>query len=99
MEENIVEAGRLCLRPIPDDQDRRLISAMLPLALGFGAGAAMQQPLAIAVVGGLSMATIFTLIVAPTLFVSMEHWHGPLIRLWERAEVELQQVEQDLEAP
>ena len=42
------------------------------MALGLGAGAAMQKPLAIAVIGGLSVSTLFTLIVAPVLYVSLE---------------------------
>ena len=48
------------------------ILALLPLALGLGAGAAMQKPLAIAVIGGLSVSTVFTLIIAPVLFVTFD---------------------------
>ena len=44
------------------------ILTLFPLALGLGAGAEMQRPLAIAVIGGLSMSTLFTLILAPTLY-------------------------------
>jgi len=40
--------------------------------LGLGAGAALQKPLAIAVIGGLSVSTLFTLLVAPVLYVSLE---------------------------
>ena len=47
------------------------ITALLPLALGIGAGAAMQKPLAIAVIGGLAFSTFFTLILAPALFVTL----------------------------
>ena len=39
---------------------------LLPLALGLGPGAEMQKPLAIAVIGGLSVSTIITLIFVPT---------------------------------
>ncbi len=42
---------------------------LLPLALGLGAGAEMQKPLAIAVIGGLSVSTIITLIFVPTLIL------------------------------
>jgi Cu/Ag efflux pump CusA len=38
------------------------ILALMPLALGLGAGAAMQRPLAIAVIGGLCLSTIFPLL-------------------------------------
>ena len=39
-------------------------------ALGIGAGAEMQKPLAIAVIGGLSFSTLFTLLFAPLLYVA-----------------------------
>jgi Cu/Ag efflux pump CusA len=48
------------------------ILALLPLALGVGAGAALQKPLAISVIGGLTVSTIFTLIVAPVIYSAME---------------------------
>jgi HAE1 family hydrophobic/amphiphilic exporter-1 len=44
------------------------IGGLLPLAFGIGAGAAMERPLAIAVVGGLSTATAFTLVLIPVLY-------------------------------
>ena len=46
------------------------IGGLLPLAFGIGAGAAMEQPLAIAVVGGLSTATFFTLLLIPVLYAA-----------------------------
>jgi multidrug efflux pump subunit AcrB len=39
---------------------------LLPLALGLGPGAEMQKPLAIAVIGGLSVSTVITLVFVPT---------------------------------
>ena len=42
------------------------IMALLPLALGIGAGAQLHQPLAIAVIGGLCVALPLLLIVLPT---------------------------------
>ncbi len=71
--ELMVEAGRMRLRPILMTTIGAIL-ALFPLALGLGAGAAMQRPLAIAVIGGLSVSTVFTLIVAPTLYVVTEHW-------------------------
>jgi HAE1 family hydrophobic/amphiphilic exporter-1 len=41
---------------------------LLPLAFGFGAGAELQKPLAIAVISGLSISTLFTLLFVPTIF-------------------------------
>lgn len=43
------------------------ILALLPLSLGIGAGAEMQQPLAIAVIGGLVTAPLYTLVLTPVL--------------------------------
>ena len=67
----VLEAGRTRLRPILMTTLGAIL-ALFPLALGLGAGAAMQKPLAIAVIGGLSVSTLFTLIVAPVLYVSLE---------------------------
>jgi multidrug efflux pump subunit AcrB len=45
------------------------ILALLPLALGIGAGAEMQKPLAIAVIGGLAVSPLFALVVGPVVLV------------------------------
>ncbi len=63
------EAGRMRLRPIMMTTVGAVL-ALFPLALGYGAGAAMQKPLAIAVIGGLSVSMAFTLVVAPVLLLS-----------------------------
>ena len=42
---------------------------MLPLALALGAGSELLQPLAIAVIGGLTMALGLSLIVTPTVYM------------------------------
>lgn len=43
------------------------VLALLPLALGWGMGAQMQQPLAIAVIGGFVAGLPLLLVVLPTL--------------------------------
>jgi HAE1 family hydrophobic/amphiphilic exporter-1 len=45
---------------------------LLPLALGPGAGAELQKPLALAVIGGLSISTFITLLVMPVLYSLLE---------------------------
>jgi multidrug efflux pump subunit AcrB len=45
------------------------IVGLAPLAVGFGAGSDMQRPLAIAVIGGLVLSTIVTLVILPALAV------------------------------
>ncbi len=70
VEEALVTAGRTRLRPIVMTTFAA-IGGLLPLALGIGAGSAMEQPLAIAVIGGLSTATAFTLVVIPVLYAGI----------------------------
>ncbi len=41
---------------------------LLPLALGLGAGAELQKPLALAVIGGLSLSTVVTLYLVPLAY-------------------------------
>jgi len=64
--EALVRAGAVRLRPILMTTLCTLFG-LLPLALGLGAGAELQKPLAIAVIGGLSVSTIVTLVFVPTL--------------------------------
>lgn len=66
----LVAAGRTRLRPIVMTTVAA-IGGLLPLALGLGAGSAMEQPLAIAVIGGLSTATVFTLVLIPVLYAGI----------------------------
>lgn len=71
--ELIAQAGRERLRPILMTTIGAIL-ALFPLALGLGAGAALQKPLAIAVIGGLCVSVFFTLLVAPVLYVSLERY-------------------------
>jgi multidrug efflux pump subunit AcrB len=63
----IIQAGRRRLRPIV----MTALAAALgffPLALAIGAGSQMLQPLAIAVIGGILIAIVLSLIVTPILY-------------------------------
>jgi CzcA family heavy metal efflux pump len=73
--EVLVEAGAVRLRPILMTTLCTLFG-LLPLALGLGSGAEMQKPLAIAVIGGLSVSTVVTLILVPTLMLVVRHRHA-----------------------
>jgi multidrug efflux pump subunit AcrB len=60
-------AGRVRLRPILMTTLCTLFG-LLPLALGLGAGAELQRPLALAVIGGLSLSTVVTLYLVPLAY-------------------------------
>ena len=66
VEEAVVEAGRQRLRPIIMTALATILG-LLPLALGFGGGNETMVPLARAVVGGLMVSTLMTLLVVPVL--------------------------------
>jgi multidrug efflux pump subunit AcrB len=65
------EAGRVRLRPILMTT-LCTIFGLAPLAIGLGAGAELQRPLAISVIGGLTLSTFITLLVVPTLALQLE---------------------------
>jgi CzcA family heavy metal efflux pump len=67
LEEALVRAGRVRVRPILMTTLATLFG-LLPLALGLGSGAELQKPLALAVIGGLVLSTLITLLVMPVLF-------------------------------
>lgn len=67
LSEALVKAGEVRLRPILMTTLCAILG-LLPLALGIGAGSGLQKPLAIAVIGGLSLSAIFTLIFVPVIF-------------------------------
>jgi multidrug efflux pump subunit AcrB len=53
------------------------VSGMLPLALALGAGSQMLQPLAIAVIGGLIISLLLSLIVTPVIYYLLTRSHAP----------------------
>ncbi|HXI47546.1 MAG TPA: efflux RND transporter permease subunit, partial [Steroidobacteraceae bacterium] len=62
-----VEGGRSRLRPILMTSFA-MIAGMLPMALGLGRSGEQSAPLGRAVVGGLALATVATLLVLPAIF-------------------------------
>jgi len=67
----IVEGGRTRLRPVLMTALTTIL-AMTPMALGIGEGAELRFPLARAIVGGLAVATFFTLVFIPVLYAIFE---------------------------
>jgi len=70
LEDAIFQAGRRRLRPILMTA-LATIFGMLPLAIGIGAGAQLLQPLAIAVIGGVAISMVLSLLVTPVLFFKL----------------------------
>jgi len=62
----LVEAGTTRVRPILMTTVATIVG-LLPLALGIGAGAELQRPLAVAVIGGLLTSTAVSLLIVPAL--------------------------------
>ncbi|MDI3522745.1 MAG: hydrophobic/amphiphilic exporter (mainly bacteria), family [Bacillota bacterium] len=71
MREAILTAGPVRLRPILMTTLTTVLG-LIPLALGLGEGGEMQAPLAITVIGGLSMSTLLTLVVVPLVYTLFE---------------------------
>jgi cobalt-zinc-cadmium resistance protein CzcA len=67
------EGALLRLRPVAMTA---LVASLgfVPMALGHGAGAEVQRPLATVVIGGLISATLLTLFVLPTLYARFGGW-------------------------
>jgi multidrug efflux pump subunit AcrB len=65
--EAALEAGSVRLRPVCMTA-LAMIIGMLPMALGLGEGGEQNAPLGRAVIGGLLVATCFTLVVVPVLY-------------------------------
>jgi CzcA family heavy metal efflux pump len=71
LREAVVLAGRTRLRPILMTS-LATVFGLLPMAIGWGTGGETNAPLARAVVGGLSVSTLLTLFLVPTLYLLLE---------------------------
>jgi HAE1 family hydrophobic/amphiphilic exporter-1 len=65
--EALLEACPQRLRPVLMTS-LTIVLALLPAALGFGAGADTNGPLAVAVIGGMVSSTLLTLVVVPAVY-------------------------------
>ncbi len=68
--EAAIEAGRVRLRPVLMTA-LAMILGMIPMAIGSGEGGEQNAPLGRAVIGGLAMATIVTLLVVPAVYAAL----------------------------
>lgn len=69
--EAMVEAGRKRARPIIMTSIA-MSAGMLPSALGVGEGGSFRSPMAIAVIGGIIVSTVLSLVVVPSFFLIMD---------------------------
>jgi multidrug efflux pump subunit AcrB len=70
LHEALMRSGRRRFRPVLMTSLAAILG-MLPLALALGSGAELLQPLAIAVIGGLAVALLFSLVVTPTVYAML----------------------------
>ena len=76
----LLRSGRRRFRPVLMTSLAAMLG-MLPLALAIGAGSELLQPLAIAVIGGLTMALGLSLIVTPTVYAMLRREHSEEIEV------------------
>ena len=74
-EDAMLQAARRRLRPIVMTA-LATIAGMLPLAFAIGAGSQMLQPLAIAVIGGVLVSMILSLVITPAVYYYLSGKHG-----------------------
>ena len=67
----LINSGRRRFRPVLMTSLAAILG-MLPLALAIGSGAELLQPLAIAVIGGLVVALLLSLVVTPTIYAMLQ---------------------------
>jgi multidrug efflux pump subunit AcrB len=70
LREALLRSGRRRFRPVLMTSLAAILG-MLPLALALGSGAELLQPLAIAVIGGLTVALLLSLVVTPTVYAML----------------------------
>ncbi len=74
-EDAMIQAGRRRLRPIMMTA-LAAVAGMLPLAFALGAGSQMLQPLAIAVIGGITISMVLSLVITPAVHYYLSHDHN-----------------------
>jgi multidrug efflux pump len=77
--EAVVQAARIRLRPILMTT-LATVFGILPIALGLGAGAEARKPLGMAVVGGMLLSTLLTLVVVPVFYTLLARFAGDPLR-------------------
>ena len=79
----IYSASLLRFRPIMMTTMAAMLGA-LPLAFGSGDGAETRRPLGIAIVGGLAVSQVLTLITTPVMYLYLDRFGAWCSRMWAR---------------
>ncbi|MGU3418108.1 efflux RND transporter permease subunit [Methylobacterium sp. D54C] len=79
----IVDAGRKRARPIVMTTIA-MAAGMVPSAMAYGIGGEFRSPMAVAVIGGLIVSTVLSLVFVPAIFVLMDDLSRLLTRLFGR---------------
>lgn len=77
VEESLVLAGKERLKPIVMTVLTTIV-ALVPIAAGIGEGAELQKPLAVTVIGGLTVSTVLTLLFIPSVYYTVSSWSEEL---------------------
>ncbi|WAH36818.1 efflux RND transporter permease subunit [Alicyclobacillus dauci] len=84
LREALVEAGPIRLRPILMSTLTTVL-AMMPLVIGYGAGAETLASMATVIAFGLTFSTLVTLVLIPVVYVILDNWIARLRRRFGRA--------------
>jgi HAE1 family hydrophobic/amphiphilic exporter-1 len=72
----ILSAARARLRPIVITTVSTILG-LVPMAMGFGDGAEVRTPMAITVIGGMTVSTLLTLVVIPVVYSLLVRERAP----------------------
>ncbi|MHB0870822.1 MAG: efflux RND transporter permease subunit [Chloroflexota bacterium] len=86
----ILRAGPVRLRPILMTT-LSMIFGMIPVAVGFGAGSEMRQPMGVSVIGGVITSTILTLVAVPVVYSLIDDVGGWIKRRFRPAKPQADQ--------
>ncbi len=73
LEEAIQRGGERRLRPVLMTA-LAIIGGMIPLAVGWGEGSETWRPMAVAVIGGVTLSTLVTLVLIPSIYALTDRW-------------------------